>query len=154
DPMKLEQRIGRIQRLGQASDRVFIYNLFLAGTVEEEILEVLDKKIEMFSATVGRVEEILGNLAEDQSFDQVFLDLYLGDAGAAGQIDIMVSASQHDQTSKADQLLSALFGAEEAPPTTAVEAGGTVPAPTCRACGAALEPGMRFCDQCSAPVTA
>jgi serine/threonine protein kinase/superfamily II DNA or RNA helicase len=146
DPMKLEQRIGRIQRLGQASDRVFIYNLFLSGTVEEEILEVLDRKIEMFSATVGRVEEILGNLAEDESFDQVFLDLYLGDASAAGQIDIMVSASQHGQTSKADQLLDALFGGD-ATPTAA-------PAPTCRSCGATLAPGMRFCDQCRAEVNA
>jgi superfamily II DNA/RNA helicase len=165
DPMRLEQRIGRIQRLGQKRDRVFIHNLFLQGTVEEDILEVLDKKIEMFGETVGRVEEILGNLAEDQSFDQVFLDLYLGDQNAYSQIDIMVSSGP--ERTAADQLLDALFGSPAIPDppghrqqasgrgqsaATATKPASETKPPRCSQCGHDLAPGMRHCDQCGRPV--
>jgi hypothetical protein len=164
--MRLEQRIGRIQRLGQKRDRVFIHNLFLQGTVEEDILEILDKKIEMFGETVGRVEEILGNLAEDQSFDQVFLDLYLGDQNAYRQIDIMVSNGS--ERTAADHLLDALFsfpaiptpsgprqqvtGRDQSPPIATKAASDTNP-PRCSQCGHDLAPCMRHCDQCGRPVT-
>ena len=149
DPMKLEQRIGRIQRLGQRRDRVFIYNLFLSGTVEEQMLDVLERKIDMFGATVGHVEEILGRLADDQSFDQVFLDLYRGDeAGALGQIDTMLCRDA--RTSAAEQLLNDLFPVDEsryavpAPPPTA--------ALPCLHCGRGIPAGAAFCDQCGTPV--
>jgi len=149
DPMKLEQRIGRIQRLGQRRDKAFIYNLFLSGTVEEQMLDVLERKIDMFGATVGHVEEILGRLADDQSFDQVFLDLYRGDeAGALGQIDTMLRRDA--RTSAGEQLLNDLFPVDESryaaparPPTAALP---------CPHCGSGLPAGAAFCDQCGKPV--
>ena len=38
NPMRVEQRIGRIDRYGQQKDQVRIYSLYMAGTVEERIL--------------------------------------------------------------------------------------------------------------------
>jgi ERCC4-related helicase len=148
DPMKLEQRIGRVQRLGQVSDRVYIHNLFLADTVEQDILDVLEKKIEMFSATVGHVEEILGNLADDRRFDQVFLDLFLEAADVEQQIDGMVTKRE---SSKIDELLNGIFQDDLAPaaamtPTMPLSAAATAPA--CRHCRQPLPPLARFCDNC------
>lgn len=58
NPMKLEQRIGRVHRLGQTSD-VNIYNLSTIGTIEEKILEILYEKINLFKKIMGNMEEIL-----------------------------------------------------------------------------------------------
>ena len=58
NPMKLEQRIGRIHRLGQTSD-VNIYNLFTIDTVEEKILKLLYDKINLFKSVIGNMDNIL-----------------------------------------------------------------------------------------------
>lgn len=156
DPMKLEQRIGRIQRLGQRRDQVFIYNLFLGGTVEEQILDILERKIDMFGATIGHVEEILGNLADDQSFNQVFLDLYRGDeSGANEQIDIMVRKT--DETTAAENLLNDLFPMDETkyadygPPQrrpARLPTEESPPRQECPSCGRARSLTAKFCDGC------
>jgi SNF2 family DNA or RNA helicase len=44
NPMRIEQRIGRLSRVGQTRD-VHVFNLVAAGTIEETLLEVLDAKI-------------------------------------------------------------------------------------------------------------
>ena len=61
NPMRVEQRIGRIHRLGQQSD-VFIYNLYAQGTIEEHILRLLDEKIHLFREVVGELDVILRRL--------------------------------------------------------------------------------------------
>lgn len=58
NPMRLEQRIGRIHRLGQTSD-VQVVNLVLEGTIESHILYLLEKKIRMFEQVVGELDLIL-----------------------------------------------------------------------------------------------
>ena len=78
NPMRIEQRIGRVHRIGQTRE-VFIFNLVTAGTIEEEILRVLDEKINMFELVVGEIEAILGRLGDDeQEFQELVLDLYAG----------------------------------------------------------------------------
>ena len=64
NPMKVEQRIGRLDRIGQRSP-VQIYNLFNEGTLEEYILDVLEKRIELFTKSVGSLEPILGKVEQD-----------------------------------------------------------------------------------------
>ncbi|MEZ4667551.1 MAG: helicase-related protein [Anaerolineae bacterium] len=76
DPMKIEQRIGRIQRIGGSAE-IFIVNLVLKGTLEEEILSILEHKIRMFEAVVGKVEEIIGNLSDAEDFRIMIGNLYL-----------------------------------------------------------------------------
>lgn len=58
NPMRLEQRIGRIHRLGQERD-VHIYNMATNGTVEEHILKLLYEKIQLFENVIGDLDDIL-----------------------------------------------------------------------------------------------
>ncbi len=76
NPMKIEQRIGRIHRIGQTQD-VFIFNFCLAGSIEEYILKILHDKINMFELVVGEIETILGNLDEDFDFSEAVMDIWL-----------------------------------------------------------------------------
>ncbi len=76
NPMLIEQRIGRIHRIGQEKD-VFIFNLCNAGTLEEQILKILETKIRMFELVIGEVDSILGNLDEEGGFSEVVLDLWI-----------------------------------------------------------------------------
>ena len=60
NPMKLEQRIGRVHRLGQEHD-VHIYNLAIKDTIEEHILDLLHVKIDVFEKAVGDLDDILSS---------------------------------------------------------------------------------------------
>jgi len=61
NPMRLEQRIGRIHRLGQEKD-VNIYNFATKNTVEEHILKLLYEKINLFERVIGQLDDILTRL--------------------------------------------------------------------------------------------
>ncbi|ERJ05687.1 ATP-dependent RNA helicase protein [Halorhabdus tiamatea SARL4B] len=61
NPMKVEQRIGRIDRIGQERD-VHVFNLALADTVEEHVLEKLYGKINLFTQSIGGLREILSRM--------------------------------------------------------------------------------------------
>ena len=72
NPMRVEQRIGRVHRLGQAHP-VKVVNLVARGTIEAYVLEILERKIRMFELVVGEMEEILGAWQVQGSFeDEVF----------------------------------------------------------------------------------
>jgi superfamily II DNA or RNA helicase len=77
NPMTIEQRIGRIDRIGQSRE-VFVFNLVTRGTLEEQILALLDEKISMFELVVGEVGAILGGLEEEREFPDLVLDAWLG----------------------------------------------------------------------------
>ena len=62
NPMRVEQRIGRIDRIGQRSDTLFIGNIVCEGTIEERILERLYKRLNIFEQTIGELEPILGDI--------------------------------------------------------------------------------------------
>jgi superfamily II DNA or RNA helicase len=76
NPMAIEQRIGRIDRIGQQR-AVFVFNLVTRGTLEEQVLHLLDEKISMFELVVGEVGAILGGLEEDKDFSDLVLDAWL-----------------------------------------------------------------------------
>ena len=65
NPMKLEQRIGRIDRIGQKSKKIFIYNFYIEGTVEADIMFALDKRIHLFEESIGQLEPIIGTIEKD-----------------------------------------------------------------------------------------
>ncbi len=61
NPMKVEQRIGRLDRIGQERD-VTIVNFAIQGTVEDRVLEVLNRRINAFEETIGGLDPILGQM--------------------------------------------------------------------------------------------
>ncbi len=75
NPMRIEQRIGRLSRIGQTQD-VRVFNLVSAGTLEADLLYLLEAKINMFELVVGEIEMILGNLDEESEFEDIVLDLW------------------------------------------------------------------------------
>lgn len=75
NPMRIEQRIGRVHRIGQ-DHAVEVVNLCLAGSIEERILRILDERINLFELVVGEVEMILGYLEEKQQFSTLMLEAF------------------------------------------------------------------------------
>jgi superfamily II DNA or RNA helicase len=65
NPMKLEQRIGRLDRIGQKSKKIYIYNFYLEGTIETDIMFALDKRIHLFEESIGQLEPIIGKIEKD-----------------------------------------------------------------------------------------
>lgn len=72
-PMKIEQRVGRLSRIGQRSD-VYVFNLVAAGTVEAAVLHLLEAKLNMFELVIGEIDMILGNLGEEKEFEEIVVD--------------------------------------------------------------------------------
>lgn len=68
NPMRIEQRIGRIHRLGQERD-VEVFNFTASDTVEAYVLEILQQKLNMFELVVGEMDMILGNLTDTRTFE-------------------------------------------------------------------------------------
>lgn len=69
NPMKVEQRIGRLDRLGQKAERISIINLKAENTVEDRILMRLYDRINVFRESIGDLEEILGEITEQLLYD-------------------------------------------------------------------------------------
>ena len=75
NPMKIEQRIGRIHRIGQQNE-VMIYNLCAAESIEEYILDILDRKINMFEMVIGEIDMILGRIRDEKEFSDMVYDIW------------------------------------------------------------------------------
>lgn len=74
NPMRVEQRIGRVHRIGQTRD-VLIINLSIQGTIEDYVLQILEQKIELFTQAVGDTDLILSNLKGSDSFEKTIITL-------------------------------------------------------------------------------
>jgi superfamily II DNA or RNA helicase len=115
NPMTIEQRIGRIDRIGQQR-AVFVFNLVTRGTVEEVILRLLDEKISMFELVVGEIGAILGNVEENRDFAELVLDAWLETTEATRNEAFDAIARRLDearqQHESAKALDDALFGEE------------------------------------------
>jgi SNF2 family DNA or RNA helicase len=76
NPMRIEQRVGRIHRIGQTQP-VDIYNLSAENTVEDYILDILDRKLNMFELVIGEMDMILGHLSDERDFEELVADIWL-----------------------------------------------------------------------------
>jgi SNF2 family DNA or RNA helicase len=76
NPMRIEQRIGRLHRIGQTQD-VYIFNFCLANSLEEYILKILHEKINLFELVVGEIDTILGQMGEEFDFGEAVVSLWL-----------------------------------------------------------------------------
>ncbi len=69
--MKIEQRIGRLSRIGQTHD-VYVYNLVAADTIEAAVLHLLEAKLNMFELVIGEIDMILGNLDDETRVSEMW----------------------------------------------------------------------------------
>src|SRR6267154_1079715 len=76
NPMVVEQRIGRLHRIGQTRE-VHIVNLAAAGTIEAYILQLLDRKIKLCELVVGELDLILGEFGGAHTFEGRLADEWL-----------------------------------------------------------------------------
>jgi superfamily II DNA or RNA helicase len=115
NPMAIEQRIGRIDRIGQQRE-VFVFNLVTRGTLEEQVLALLEEKISMFELVVGEVGAILGALEDEREFPDVVLEAWLETTEAARVQAFEALGRQLDDASRqhrgAKDLDEKLFGAD------------------------------------------
>lgn len=65
NPMRIEQRIGRIDRFGQTAKKIIIANLFIEGTIDEEIYDRLYRRINLIQDGIGALEPIMGKEISD-----------------------------------------------------------------------------------------
>ena len=114
NPMRVEQRIGRIHRIGQKRD-VYIFNMALKDTVEEYVLERLYHKIDLFQQTVGELSSILTRLEESGTTfeDEIFERLVNADSEVDLENDFDAMAvdlqEQRDLAEKLEEFNSGVF---------------------------------------------
>lgn len=75
NPMRIEQRAGRIHRLGQ-KETVRIFNLSVNHTIEAYVLNLLANKIRMFELVIGELDLILGNLDDQRGFEELIQEAW------------------------------------------------------------------------------
>lgn len=77
NPMKLEQRIGRVQRLGSTHANVEIVNFALRGTFDEYIIGNLTTKLQTVTESLGEIESILGSIGDEEGkkFEDSILEM-------------------------------------------------------------------------------
>lgn len=110
NPMRVEQRIGRIDRYGQKSNVVVIHNFITTGTVDAEIYERCLLRIGVFRQALGGSEEILGQLTRE--IRDIAENLALSPEEQAGRLqqlaDNQIRAIQ--EQAKLEEEQSKLFG--------------------------------------------
>lgn len=69
NPAKIEQRIGRIDRIGQEEPQILIWNLLYEGTVDERVHDRLLDRLDIFRNALGSMEVILGEQIRDLAYE-------------------------------------------------------------------------------------
>jgi superfamily II DNA or RNA helicase len=135
NPMIVEQRIGRVQRLGSTHQNVIIYNVMLAGTFEEYIVGRLMTKLQMATDAIGDIESLIeasgmgggGEEEDSSSFDDKIRELVIAAlAGkdmkaAAEKIAQSIDAAKktlEEEKANIDATLGAMDGYEYVGPQT------------------------------------
>jgi SNF2 family DNA or RNA helicase len=75
NPMRIEQRIGRLHRLGQTHD-VHVFNFTARNTVEAYVIQIVHEKINLFRTVIGDLDMVLGPYAEAGSFDDAVFRIW------------------------------------------------------------------------------
>lgn len=111
NPMRVEQRIGRLDRFGQEHEKILIFNFHVPGTIETDIFERLYLRIKVFEESIGELEPILrGTLSDIQ---RLAFDAQLSDEERSLEVDRIAVAleekdNQLDDIQQAQSFLSGL----------------------------------------------
>ena len=85
NPMEVEQRIGRIDRFGQQSEKIYILNFTTPGTIETDIISRLHRRIQVFTQSIGELEPILQESLSD--IQKIAFDFSLTDEERNRRLD-------------------------------------------------------------------
>ncbi|MCE7483500.1 SNF2-related protein [Microbacterium profundi] len=85
NPMQIEQRIGRLDRIGQRSEKIFILNMSIPGTIETEIIQRLYHRINLFERSIGDLEPIMRQTMD--GIERLLLDSNLTPEQRAQEIE-------------------------------------------------------------------
>ena len=88
NPMVIEQRIGRIDRIGQNKQSIQIYNFIVLGSIDHHMISIMKDKLGIVSDTFANIEAMLNSERESQEYSEIS-DEYLSKNG----IDIMSKLS-------------------------------------------------------------
>lgn len=100
NPMRVEQRIGRLHRLGQRNP-VTILNLAFDNTIEMYLLELLGRKIRLFELVVGELDAILGDWEQRRSFEDWLFDSWVTAASDAEAATLLDAGGERGATARA-----------------------------------------------------
>ena len=110
NPMRIEQRIGRIDRRGQKSEAVNIYNIITADTVDADIYSRCLMRIGIFERSIGECEEVLGAIGAQ--IEQIAVSTVLTDEERRIKLEQMADneVRRMQELSKLEDEERALFG--------------------------------------------
>ena len=112
NPMEIEQRIGRLHRLGQKHP-VHIYNLVQSGTLQEHLLEILQEKLNLFELVVGETGLVLGERFSSDEFAEEILRRWRESDGRVAEAlqelgqDLAAARDGYQQLKQLDETLFA-----------------------------------------------
>lgn len=89
NPMRVEQRIGRIDRIGQKEKKILIWNFFYEDSVDDRIYMRLYEKLGLFQEALGGMEEIIGDQIDGIAKDHLLHQL------SEEQIENLIAQSEH-----------------------------------------------------------
>ena len=110
NPMRIEQRIGRIDRRGQKSEAVNIYNIITADTVDADIYSRCLMRIGIFERSIGECEEVLGTIGAQ--IEQIVVNTTLTDEERRRKLEQMADNEirRMQELNKLEDEERALFG--------------------------------------------
>ena len=97
NPMKVEQRIGRIDRIGQKEELIRILNLFYKDTLDDRIYERLYNRLDIFRQALGDLESVLGDKISELSFKLISHRLTTEQQNEQIEQTAIALANQRDQ---------------------------------------------------------
>ena len=112
NPMEIEQRIGRLHRLGQQHP-VRIYNFVQAGTLQEHLLQVLQEKLNLFELVVGETGLVLGERFSSDEFAEEVLRRWRESGGRVAEAlaglgeELAAARDSYAEVKKLDETLFA-----------------------------------------------
>ncbi len=112
NPMEIEQRIGRLHRLGQQHP-VRIYNFVQAGTLQEHLLDILQEKLNLFELVVGETGLVLGEKFSSEEFAEEILRLWRESEGRVAEAistlgdELAAARRQYGEIKQLDETLFA-----------------------------------------------
>ncbi|MGQ4808529.1 RNA polymerase-associated protein RapA [Candidatus Entotheonellaceae bacterium PAL068K] len=108
NPMRIEQRIGRIDRIGQQGEKIFIWNLFYDETIDSRIYTRLHHRLHIFEQALGGLEVVLGEAIQKLTFELLRGDLTPAQEAARIEQTAQALANQRDQEERLEEEASHL----------------------------------------------